>query len=248
MVLGEASDGGAPAGPSGRAHPGDGVLGVDACRAGWVGAFLGPEGRGAVSVVVAPTVALLLRLGGAVPVVGVDIPIGLPDSGRREADVCTRRFLGGAKSSSVFTTPTRAALVEPDYATANVRNRERAGMGLSRQAHALRESILQVDAWVRAGTGCRVVEVHPEASFAMMTGATLTTRKRTPEGQRERRAALAGCGIQAPPAAPRGAGLDDVLDACAAAWSAHRARTGAARTFPDEPEVFSDGIPAAIHV
>ncbi|WP_298746107.1 DUF429 domain-containing protein [uncultured Serinicoccus sp.] len=248
MVLGEPSDGGAGAGPSGPVRLGGGVLGVDACRAGWVGAFLGPEGRGAATVVVAPTVALLLQLGGAVPVVGVDIPIGLPDSGRREADVRTRRFLGGVKSSSVFTTPTRAALQEADYAVANACNRERAGMGLSRQAHALRESILEVDAWLRGGTGCRVVEVHPEASFAMMTGAALPTRKRTPEGQRERRAALAGHGIRAPSAAPRGAGLDDVLDACAAAWSAHRVRTGLARTFPDEPEVFADGIPAAIHV
>ena len=248
MVLGQPSGPGAPSAAPGEARPRDGVLGVDACRAGWVGAFLGPEGRGSVTVVVAPTVALLLQLGGAADVVGVDIPIGLPDGGRREADVRTRRFLGRAKSSSVFTTPTRAALQEADYAAANARNRERAGMGLSRQAHALRRSILEVDAWLRAGPACRVLEVHPEASFAMMTGATLTTRKRTPEGRQERRAALAGVGIHVAPTPPRGAAPDDVLDACAAAWSAHRVRVGSALSFPDEPEVFSDGIPAAIHV
>ena len=41
---------------------------------------------------------------------------------------------------------------------------------------------------------------------------------------------------------------DDVLDACAVAWSAHRRATGDARWLPDPPEVFSDGIRAAIVV
>ena len=248
MVPGEPSSTAGLASRPQAPGPARGVVGVDACRAGWVGAFLPPQGRGPARVVVAPTVALLLQLGEDVAVVGVDIPIGLPDRTRRQADVRTRQLLGGAKASSVFTTPIRAALEEPDYAVANLRNRERAGMGLSRQAHALRASVLEVDAWVRAGPPCPVHEVHPEASFALMTGATLTTRKRTPEGARERRAALASVGIEAPDAPPRGAGLDDLLDACAAAWSAHRVRHGRALTLPEEPEVFADGIPAAIHV
>ena len=41
---------------------------------------------------------------------------------------------------------------------------------------------------------------------------------------------------------------DDVLDACAVAWTAHRHAVGEARSLPDPPEVFSDGIPAAIVV
>lgn len=228
------------------------VLGVDGCRAGWVGALLEEPGDGVPQVLVAATVddlvALAARRSGPVGVVAVDIPIGLPDDTRRAADVLTRRFLGRVKSSSVFTTPVRTALAAETYAEALLRNRERAGMGLSRQAFALRSAILDVDGWVRAGASARVVEVHPEASFAMMTGTALSTRKRTAEGERERRAALAGAGLRPPDAPPRGAAVDDLLDACAAAWTARRVLAGVARRFPDEPEVFSDDIPAAVHV
>jgi predicted RNase H-like nuclease len=44
----------------------------------------------------------------------------------------------------------------------------------------------------------------------------------------------------------QGYAADDVLDACAVAWSAARHVSGLARSLPDPPEVFSDGIPAAI--
>jgi predicted RNase H-like nuclease len=44
----------------------------------------------------------------------------------------------------------------------------------------------------------------------------------------------------------QGYAVDDVLDACAVAWSAARHASGFARPLPDPPEVFSDGIPAAI--
>src|SRR5206468_1411244 len=50
-------------------------------------------------------------------VIGVDIPIGLPESGARPADVAARRFVG-PRASSVFTTPQRAVLEAPSYAEA----------------------------------------------------------------------------------------------------------------------------------
>src|SRR5687768_8917371 len=42
------------------------------------------------------------------------------------------------------------------------------------------------------------------------------------------------------------AGVDDVLDAAVAAWSARRYAAGIARSYPDPPQVFSDGHPSAI--
>ena len=42
--------------------------------------------------------------------------------------------------------------------------------------------------------------------------------------------------------------LDDLLDACAVAWTARRYAAGTAYSLPDPPEVFSDGLPAAIWV
>ena len=225
------------------------VLGVDGCPGGWVGAVLVP-GAPRPRVVVAPTIELLVETVRAdldVQVVGIDIPIGLPDSTIRQADVLARRALPG-RASSVFTTLTRPAYLATDRAAADAVNRGLSGQGVGAQAFALRAKILEVDAWLRSRPTVDVIEVHPEVSFATMTGGPLPG-KRTPEGQQARLDALAAAGI-ARPSVLKGTGYapDDVLDACAVAWSAHRRATGDARWLPDPPEVFSDGIRAAIVV
>ena len=225
------------------------VLGVDGCPGGWVGALLVP-GAPRPRVVVAPTIEALVETVRAeldVQVVGIDIPIGLPDSSIRQADVLARRALPG-RASSVFTTLTRPAYLAADRAAADAVNRGLSGQGVGAHAFALRAKILEVDAWLRSRPTVDVVEVHPEVSFTTMTGGPLP-RKRTPEGQQARLAALSGAGV-ARPSVLKGTGYapDDVLDACAVAWSAHRRATGEARRLPDPPEVFSDGIRAAIVV
>ena len=225
------------------------VLGVDGCPGGWVGALLVPRAP-RPRVVVAPTIEALVETVRAeldVQVVGIDIPIGLPDSSIRQADVLARRALPG-RASSVFTTLTRPAYLAADRAAADTVNRGLSGQGVGAQAFALRAKILEVDAWLRSRPTVEVVEVHPEVSFATMTGGPLPG-KRTPEGQQARLAALAAAGV-ARPSVLKGTGYapDDVLDACAVAWSAHRRATGEARWLPDPPEVFSDGIRAAIVV
>ena len=225
------------------------VLGVDGCPGGWVGAVLVP-GAPRPRVVVAPTIAELVetvRADVAIAVVGIDIPIGLPDATVRQADVLARRELPG-RASSVFTTLTRAAYLADTRADADAVNRGLSGQGVGAQAFALRAKILEVDAWLRSRPTVDVVEVHPEVSFTAMSGAPLPS-KRTPDGQAARLEALATAGL-ARPSVLSGSGYasDDVLDACAVAWSAHRRAVGEARTLPDPPEVFSDGIRAAIVV
>jgi predicted RNase H-like nuclease len=225
------------------------VLGVDGCPGGWVGAVLVP-GAPRPRVVVAPTIEQLVETVRAdldLRVVGIDIPIGLPDDSTRQADVLARRALPG-RAGSVFTTLTRAAYLAADRAAADAVNRGLSGQGVGAQAFALRAKILEVDAWLRTRPSVDVVEVHPEVSFTTMAGRPLPG-KRTPEGQQARLDALAEAGI-ARPSVLTGSGYapDDVLDACAVAWSAHRRATGDARSLPDPPEVFSDGIPAAIVV
>jgi predicted RNase H-like nuclease/ADP-ribose pyrophosphatase YjhB (NUDIX family) len=225
------------------------VLGVDACPAGWVGVVLDPDRR--ASVFVAATITALVGLVREtydVAVVAVDIPIGLPDASGRLADAEARRVLAG-KASSVFTTPVRAALEAPSYEAGRKANLAATDgrTSVSAQAYALREKVLQVDAWVRDRPGVEVIEVHPEVSFARMAGSPLLARKKDPDGVRARREALAAHGIAAPPWF-RGAGFgeDDLLDACAAAWTAVRHSRGLSESFPEVPEVFSDGLPAAI--
>jgi predicted RNase H-like nuclease/ADP-ribose pyrophosphatase YjhB (NUDIX family) len=227
------------------------VLGVDACPAGWVGVVLDPMLR--ASVFVAADISSLLELVRErhdVPVVAVDIPIGLPDAGGRLADAEARRVLVG-KSSSVFSTPVRSALEAATYAEAREANLAATDgrTSVSAQAYALRAKVLEVDAWVRSGPGADVIEVHPEVSFARMAGGPVLARKKDSDGVRARRQALAAHGIVAPPWF-RGAGFgeDDLLDACAVAWTAVRHALGVSESFPEQPEVFSDGIPAAIWV
>jgi predicted RNase H-like nuclease len=208
-------------------------------------------GDGAAQGLVAADIAALVAravAGGRLDAVGIDIPIGLPDAGRRRADVLARTEVG-ARRSSVFLTPVRPALLAADHASAVAVNRELAGEGVSIQAFALRAKLLQVDAWA-AGSGLRVVEVHPEVSFARMAGAPLATRKSTWAGALHRRELLHAEGVALDDlgAAGAAAGVDDVLDAAAAAWSARRFARGEAVPLPDPPEVFSDGWPAAIWV
>lgn len=227
------------------------VLGVDACPAGWVGVLLGPDGRPTVHV--AGSISALVRLvrETAEPVVvAIDIPIGLPDHGGRRADVQARRELAG-KASSVFSTLTRAAYRAGSYEEARAANLAATGgeSSASAQAYALGAKILEVDEWVRSGPGTEVIEVHPELSFARMAGSPLLVRKKDPAGARARRDALLAQGLRAP-AWFRGAGFaeDDLLDACAAVWSAARHDRGDSESFPAEPETFSDEIPSAIRV
>jgi predicted RNase H-like nuclease len=224
------------------------VVGVDACRGGWVGVALGPgsQVRAYVGTTVAELVEAAERDHAPLDVVGVDIPIGLPDAGVRAADVLARAAIGPLRSS-VFMTPVRDALTAPDHPTAVKVNRELAGVGVSIQAYGLRHRILEVEAWA-AATRHTVLEVHPEVCFATMAGRPLTTRKSTWAGVEERRDLLSSAGIdlQGLHGDTGSAGVDDVLDAAAVAWTARRHASGGASCLPDPPERFGDGIACAI--
>jgi predicted RNase H-like nuclease len=151
------------------------VLGVDACKAGWVGIALESS---RVHAYLTGTIAELVELAerdGPLGVVGIDMPIGLPDASRRQADVLARHAVGPMRSS-VFMTPVRATLDAADHATASARNRALAGEGMSVQAFGLRARLLEIDRWVRHGSR-RVVEVHPEVSFGRIAGKPLAVGK-----------------------------------------------------------------------
>jgi predicted RNase H-like nuclease len=227
----------------------DRVLGVDACRAGWIGiALAGDQVSGYVAHDLDELVAAVMT-DGELAVVGIDMPIGLADNGRRQADVLARQGVGPLWPS-VFITPVRAALAENDHARCSARNRELAGEGVSRQAFSLRDKLLELDQWVGQAP-CRVVEVHPELSFAALAAQSLITRKSSWAGACQRRELLADVGVVIGGdlgEAGRRAAVDDVLDAAVCAWTARCVGAGLARSLPDPPEVFSDGWPCAIWV
>lgn len=204
------------------------VLGLDACRAGWVGVEL-RDGAFAAAYLGDALVSLLA--GGAWDAVGVDMPLGLTADGWREADRAAARLLG-ARRSSVFRVPPRPVWAEADYHAANRRCRELTGGGLSVQAWGLRAKVLEADALWAAGWALH--EVHPEASFAAMNKTPLRYAKTTWAGQSLRRRALADEGILIPdePGDAGRAGPDDVLDAAAVAWTAQRVAAGTATRVP----------------
>jgi predicted RNase H-like nuclease len=223
------------------------VVGVDGCKAGWIAAVLDGDAVTAYFVEHIDQLLAAISEKGVPDVVAIDMPIGLPDSSTRQCDEQARRLLKG-RASSVFTAPTRGAIESIDYATALVANRALTGNGFSKQAYQLTPKIREVDLWFHTA-GVRVVEVHPELSFAALNGAPMPTGKKTWDGQQARRRLLEGVGIVIPDElglAGRMAAPDDVLDAIVAAWSARRVALGMAECVPDPPEVFSDGIPAAI--
>ena len=182
-----------------------------------------------------------------VRVLGVDIPIGLPSGGApRQADVLARAAVG-PRWRSVFMTPPRTVLKAPNYAAAAKEARRVLGKGISQQLWALAPRILEVDRVVRS-VDRRIVEVHPELSFAVLAGRCLPAAKSTWAGLEDRRHLLAGVGLL--PSADLGrAGLvsrpDDVLDAAVACWTAQRIARGEAARYPEPPEHF-DGIDVCI--
>ena len=225
------------------------MLGADACPGAWIGVAV----RGSnVRAYLDPEIESLVRQAaadGPLSVVGIDMPIGLADSGLRQADVLARAA-AGPRWQSVFLTPVRSALETGDYALAVAENRRCGGGGVSRQAFGLSAKIGQVDRWLRTlPADLRVVEVHPELSFGAMAGAPLPERKSTWAGVVRRRQLLADHGIVLPDdlgEPGRTAGPDDVLDAAAVAWTALRVARGDARCLPDPPDRFSDGIECAV--
>lgn len=226
------------------------VLGVDACHGGWVGVLLTPDSR--PTALTSRSIAALVELArasAAVGVVGIDIPIGLPDRGSRAADALVRAALPG-KASSVFSTPTRSAYVAAGFEEARAHNVAATdGTSLSAQAWGLRTKVLEVDRWLRTRPAVEVIEVHPELSFARIAGTPILARKKDADGVQARREALERVGLVPPPwFRGSGFGEDDLLDACAVAWTALRHARGAAESLPEVPEVFSDGLAAAIWV
>jgi cystathionine gamma-synthase len=201
------------------------VAGVDGYRGGWVAVVLDPSGARVVTARNFGDIAAL-----EVDVIAVDIPIGIPET-ERPADREARKVVG-RRASSVFTTPPRAALEAPTFAEAVAKARAATGKGISQQAYALRHRILEVDAFAERDE--RIVEIHPEVSFAELAAAALAHSKRTAEGLAERRQLLASAGIDVPeaPRVPEA----DLLDAAVAAWTARRYHRGEARPLPEHHE------------
>lgn len=195
--------------------------------------------------------------------VGVDIPIGLAADGNRAAEQEARRRLGG-RHSSLFPSPAHAVLGAGDWADALAVNRAAAGKGMSKQMYNLLPKIREVRSVVGPDEQPRFSEVHPESSFMAMAGRLPATKKSV-LGQLQRVALIeqwvgsllgwaGGSELtmgelddsESPTLA--GAALDDVLDACAAAWTAGRLAAGTAEVLGLDDGLDPDGYRLTISV
>jgi len=236
------------------------LAGVDGCKGGWIAAMIGTDGREGHFRLL-PHFADLLAGPDAPTVIAVDIPIGLPERtgiGGRKAESMVRPLLG-ARQSSVFSVPSRAAIEAGDYrsacaialATSNPPRK------VSKQLFNIAPKIREVDSVLRRDPALaeRLFEVHPEVAFWRLNDERPLTEPKKVKGRicepglALRRRILLSAGtprslFDVP--LPRGAGEDDRLDALACAAVAQRIRAGTAQPFPDPPERDAHGLPMAI--
>ena len=228
------------------------VAGADGCRAGWVLVVVDVERPRVQRCSTAPTFSELLLQTSDCAALGIDIPIGLPDRvarGGRAADRQARELLKPRRHASVFSTPPRAVLQARRYEEANELHRANSEgkMGMSRQAYGILPKIAEVDDLMTPRIQQRVFEVHPELSFMELNGgAPLEHGKSRAVGVLARMRLLSRVGLiegLEESADDLGkAGLDDLLDATAAAWTAGRIIKEEAIRIPETAETDVRGI------
>lgn len=222
--------------------------GVDGCRGGWVAALL--TGGGVECLTVSASFAEMLDQTAAADLVLVDIPIGL--GAERGADAAARRMLG-ARASSVFPVPVRAAVHAGSYTEACELNRAATGKALSRQAWGICPKIAEVDRVLSADRSAqrRVRETHPELCFAALSGwRPAQHSKKTPLGREERLGLLRrwapGAAQAIAEARQRYAKAvvadDDLIDALLCAVMAREVCLRGARPLPAQPAIDENGL------
>ena len=178
----------------------------------------------------------------------IDISIGLFDH-TRACDIAARQLLGWPRRNSVFPVPCRAALAATTYAEACATNLLRTSKKLSRQTYCIAPKIKEVDDAITPDSQRWAFEVHPEVCFwALNEHRPMGHNKKTREGVAERISVLKPVFAEIERHLlnrPPGVGMDDLLDAAAAAWTALRLHNGEARQVC-EPERDEKGLSATI--
>lgn len=246
------------------------AAGVDGCRKGWACVLRDPDG--ATRALKFPDFATLVDALPSDATIAVDMPIGLPERvghGGRGPEQLVRKLLG-ARQSSVFSIPSRAAVYaecEPfttlaawydahSRACRIARETSDPPRAISIQAFAIFDKIRELDTLLRERPQLRerVIESHPEAAFRQLNGHRAmrlpkkVRGKVDPAGMAERIALLRAHGLaqslfERPPG---GVAMDDLVDAAAMLLVAERHAAEMAISFPDPPGRDAYGLAVAI--
>jgi predicted RNase H-like nuclease len=224
------------------------IAAIDGCRSQWLAIAHTPGSSSFVAQVLATSELAAQPWALA----AIDIPIGLPDRGSREADSAARRFVG-PRASSVFPCPIRPALDATSWQEACEITYRHNGHRISRQTFGILPKIRTVDEHVRStDLWQRLFEVHPEVSFASWQGSPMLHAKKNARGHEQRRALIARhFGLEAfasvvAQIGARSVAADDIADAFAALWSAERLLAGTAQRLPEASAIDGHGLPMHI--
>jgi predicted RNase H-like nuclease len=251
--------------------PGDTWLaGVDGCAGGWVVALADREFTN-ISLRQIVSFAELFSDGEEPSVAAVDMPIGLPEQTGPKGRTPERlvRPLLGARQSSVFSIPSRAAVyagADPNESDERkrflracdiARATSAQGRAVAKQAFHIFRKIVDVDLFLqrRQDLLSRVFEVHPEVAFWRMNGFEPVAEPKKIKGKPNqigielRARLLVSAGVPANTVdipLPKSVARDDWIDALASLVVARRLARGEATSFPSPPEFDRLGIPIAI--
>ncbi|NDV18173.1 DUF429 domain-containing protein [Pseudodesulfovibrio sp. JC047] len=226
-------------------------VGIDGCKKGWFAVWTTNTHW---FFELYPTFEAVWQAHSNAALLLVDMPVGLPETGTRQADTLTRHQLGPRKSS-LFNTPVRSAVYARSKQAAKVQNRQLSGKSLSEQSLSIIPKIRELDQVMQSFPDARskCFEAHPERCFASLGGEPQPFSKKDIVGIMDRVALLETHipGLREFIAAVRTthpmshvAG-DDILDACVLAVTAQRGKAGL-RPIPDPPEIDATGLPMAI--
>jgi predicted RNase H-like nuclease len=227
------------------------VIGIDGAPSGWLAVIWGKN----LTHQHFQSLHDVLQLDAEI--IAIDMPIGFPEFSGRTVEKIARQMLKG-KASSIFSVPARAAIEneKASYHEAcliNMRHSE-PPKKFSRQSFGTFPKMRELDRVMTPELQARVHEVHPELSFAEMNNKqAVVSKKSRVEGREERIKLLEASGfpwpqLSGPTYLKKDVADNDVVDACACAWSARRILEGQALSIPAQLEKDARGLVMSIKV
>lgn len=229
------------------------IIGVDGCKGGWCAVMKDLDGE--MQLKFFRHIGEIYEIQPRPLVIAVDMPIGLLDeaiSGGRLCEQMARKLLGPIRASSVFSAPVRTGVLKANsYGEANQINRKSSlnNIGISQQAYGIFPKLKEIDEFMTPERQKIIREIHPELCFYELNNKTsLEKSKSSSEGSMERGKLLAGVGYGSlinsylSNQYSHPFKLDDMLDACAACWTAERIYNGKTIVIPEKEDIDLKGL------
>ena len=224
------------------------IAGVDGCPGGWLIVTLDTE-TASISADIFPTAQQLVAHNPFLAAMAIDMPIGLPQSGRRRCDELAKELLGN-RHMCVFYAPTRDAVLAPSRIAASTLLER----GVTVQEWEIYSKINNLDIAMNPAHQRWCFEVHPELCFCSWNGGVaIQHKKSSPEGHQAReqlidthwpmhRAAVYQQLAENERIKANHFANDDVNDAFACLWSAQRILDQSAERIPERPDLDPRGL------